>query len=209
MQEPIDPDVAEKVNITYSDEYAAKRRWEDHPYLTDPLGELQVFFDHLPGNIMLDVGCGWGRYVHRFLEKGLQYCGIDHSPEMVSAAQADNPGEEFKVMSYRKIDVPDSSFDALWCCCTFSGEPKHNMPNVLVELRRVLKSDGVIMIVQPAVSESGEDWIENDAGRVLYHADYDLSELEAMLHASGFTTIKTNHNHTQGAMSLLMRKEVT
>jgi SAM-dependent methyltransferase len=201
-----DPDLAEQLGIKYSDDYARSREWEFNDLL-EPKDALKSFYEHLPGNRMLDIGCGWARYVHRFVDHALAYTGIDHSPAMVTVARETYPDQRFELMSYRKLTFPDESFDGLWCCCAFSGEPKHNMPMVLQELKRVLVPGGIIMVVMPAVYESHEGMQSGDDGKpLLYHSHYELDELVCFLEEAGFSTITTKQYWDDGAMSVLVKK---
>ena len=203
----IDPDVAETVGIEYSDAFARDRGWESAGLL-EPTDDLRIFFSNLEGSRILDVGCGWGGYVQRFVSQDLDYIGIDHSTEMVTAAQAANPDQTFSVMSYRELSFRAGRFDGLWCCCAFSGEPKHNMPTVLTGLKQVLRDGGIMMVVMPAVYESHEGMQTDDDGEpVLYHAHYELPELVMLLQAAGFTVIEKHQRYEHGAMSVLVRNE--
>ena len=201
-----DPDFVENLGIAYSDNYARSREWE-YEGLLEPKEDLAMFFKHMPGTRVLDVGCGWARYAHRFFDAGLDYIGIDHSPEMIKVAQGEHPDARFEVMSYRRLEFPVRAFDALWCCCVFGSEPKHNMPTVLESLKRVLIPGGIMMVVLPAVYESQEDLAYDDDGEpVLFHAFYDLDELVTLLEGSGFSTINATNHWQHGAMSVLVRK---
>lgn len=208
MQETLfDPDEAERLGIAYSDSYARDREWE-HEDLSDPTEDIDLFFGHIPGRRMLDVGCGWGRQVYHFLDHGLEYIGIDHSKLMIEAAQEANPGVRFEVMSCHALEFPRDTFDGLWCCCVLSGEPKHNMPAVLRELRRVLTPGGVMMIVMPDVHGTYEELArDNDGNPLLYYSSYELEELSNLLLDSGFADIERNYRISEGAMSVLVRKQ--
>ena len=202
----VDPDFAERLDVTYSDVFARERGWE-YEDMEEPLEDLTSFFRHLPGIRVLDVGCGWARYVYRFISHGLDYVGIDHSVEMINAACETCPNERFELMSYRYLTFKPESFDGLWCCCSFSGEPKHNMPTVLQGLKEVLVPGGAMMVTMPAVYRSHEQMIKDENGDpLLYHSHYELRELTELLESTGFTTIETNPQWQHGAMSVLVQK---
>ena len=40
------------------------------------------------GGAVLDVGCGYGRYLQRFAERGIEATGVDVNPEILRAVQA-------------------------------------------------------------------------------------------------------------------------
>src|SRR3954468_3662489 len=87
-----------------------------------PDEDLGLFFTHLRGPKILDVGSGTARYVRRFVDRGLSYVGIDLSQKMVEIARAANPDQHFEVMSFRQLDFADETFDGIWCCCALGQE---------------------------------------------------------------------------------------
>jgi len=68
-----------------------------------------------PGEQVLDVGCGTGRYLQWFAEMGLEATGVDSSREMVQVAQQRlaGSGEEGQALLADGTDLPfaDDSFD--------------------------------------------------------------------------------------------------
>lgn len=206
MANEIDLDAIEALNMRYSDNFVRRRETSDWN-LSDPLQDIDLFLEHIPGHRMLDVGCGWGRYVGRFIEHGMEYIGIDHSEEMINAARLGNFSRQFQVMSFRKLSFSSESFDGLWCCCVFSGEPKQNMPNVLQELHRVLVKGGIMLVIMPAHNSSGEELVEDEHNApLIWSADYDQRELEQLLEDAGFEIVESNDRWQSGAMSVLVRK---
>lgn len=200
-------DEIEALELSNTDEFARMRRWNDH-YLTDPVDDLDVFFAHIPGRRMLDVGCGWARYVQRFLDRGLEYSGIDFSAEMLKVARESFPSLRFEQTSFRNVGMfADESFDGLWCCCVFGGEPKDNMQHVLQGLHRLLVPGGVMAVIMPAVGPS-EEVLILDVGHqpTAYHSSYDQRELEEMLIHAGFEIIESQLRFQAGAISILVRK---
>lgn len=206
MDDSLDLDAIEALNIKYSDNFA-RRLDLNELELGVPEEEIMLFKDHIPGVSMLDVGCGWAWYARRFTDEGLEYIGIDHSEEMIKAARGNNFGLQFGVMSFRKLQFPDGSFDGLWCCCAFAGEPKQNMPNVLLELKRVLTTGGILHVIMRAESSSGEELLEDSEGKpLLWSADYDQRELEQLLESVGFEVVESNDRWQNETMSVLVRK---
>ena len=50
-------------------------------------GAALDLLDPLPGERILDVGCGEGTLTNRIIERGATVLGIDRSPEMIAAAR--------------------------------------------------------------------------------------------------------------------------
>lgn len=201
-----DPAEIEALELAHSNENARQRIWEAHGTQA-PLDDLYLFFSALSGKKVLDVGCGWGYYVHEFLEAGLSYQGIDLSPEMVKLSRLENPGVQFDVHSYRNLPFADNTFDGLWCCCIFGGEPKHTMPKVLTELKRVLKPDGVMTVIVPITHGSVDEPVHDDDGNLTgWYACYEPLELHQLLESVGFSDVASFDRRHYGAAAVQVRK---
>lgn len=206
LTERFDPIEAERLEQAFWDEQARGRTWDDHD-MGAPTDDLAIFFDNLSGERVLDVGCGWGYYVYEFLDQELDYHGIDLSPEMIAAARERNPDASFAVQSYRDLPFPDDCFDGLWCCCVFGGEPKHNMPQVLAELRRVLQPSGVITVIMPSGRGSVDELAHDPTGTPIgWDAGYTPLELHRLLVEAQFTDVTSFDRQHLGAHTVTARK---
>lgn len=206
LTEPFDPAEAERLERIFWEKQAQGRLWEHHD-VGAPEEDLAIFFNNLPGKRVLNVGCGWGYYVYEFLDHEIDHHGIDISPKMIEIAREDNPDTLFTVMSYRDLHFPDDHFDGLWCCCIFGGEPKHNLPNVLAELKRVLKPGGIMTVIMPITYDSFEKLAYDDAGEVIgWNAGYQPLELHRMLEMAGFSDVTSFDRQHHGAATVLVRK---
>jgi SAM-dependent methyltransferase len=88
---------------------------------TDP--EVEFLVDALglvPGQEVLDVGCGPGRHALALTRRGLRVTGVDASAEFVALAAANAAAEglsvRFDVLDVRDLDA-DGEFDAAICLC--------------------------------------------------------------------------------------------
>jgi SAM-dependent methyltransferase len=98
--------------------------------------------------VMLDFGCGSKPYRDLFQVK--QYVGLD----IINEAH-DHTGEDIDVLyDGKKIPFPDAHFDSIFSSEVF--EHVFNLDEVLAELSRVLKKDGLLLITLPFV------WIEHE-----------------------------------------------
>ena len=99
-------------------------------------------------DIILDVGCGYGRTLNELYSNGYKnLIGIDFSKGMIERAKNINSDIDFRVMNNSKIDLPDNSVDSviLLAVLTCIVEDKEQ-ENLISEIHRVLKKDGVIYI---------------------------------------------------------------
>jgi len=106
-----------------------------------------------PGEKALDVGCGTGGVTipaKQRVGKAGEASGIDPAPEMIALARqkASRAGLEidFRVGVIESLPFPDGIFDAVTSSLMMHHLPEHLQVKGLVEIRRVLKPGGRILI---------------------------------------------------------------
>lgn len=73
---------------------------------------LTKLLQPLPGESLLDIGCGTGYFTWRFAESGHAVTGLDPSPAMLGFAMKHAAaGERFIFGDARALPFPDQSFD--------------------------------------------------------------------------------------------------
>ncbi|WP_424097882.1 class I SAM-dependent methyltransferase [Moorena producens] len=166
----------------------------------------------------LDVGCGTGwavREAAKQLKSG-KACGIDISPKMIENALAQtrnglNQTIEFQVANSEEIPYKDQSFSSI--ICTFSIHHYQNPVRALSEMKRVLKDDGSIVILDSARDVSFPIWLQ-DRGRryfekshVKYYTTKEMKALvaEAELQLVGeITTVNKVMDHNKVFTGLML-----
>lgn len=199
-------DEIERIDRAWTDAFAQRKGWEDF-FLHDPVDDLDIFFTHLPGTRILDAGCGWGRYVFRFLEKKLDYTGIDYSVEMLKVAQENNPYTRFVEGTCSAMPFSDTHFDGLWSCCSLSGVPKQYLPLILTEYHRVLCTNGTLMVVMPGPGYSDESMGSDETGHSIFQATYTLEEFRDCLYQAEFHVSECAYRYERGSMFFLAKKK--
>ncbi len=199
-------DEIETIDRTWTDQFAKRAGWNEHE-MEDPIDDLEIFFQALSGTLILDSGCGWGRFVWRFHDQNLEYVGLDQSIEMLNVARENNPESIFIESSFRKIPYPSEYFDGVWICCALSGVPKNNIVEVLAEHKRILKQGGVIMIVMPMLNESSEQLFTDSVQPPLYQSYYFMNEFMGCVTEAGFDIVSYGRRPGPGSFSILARKK--
>ena len=77
------------------------------------------YFQPKPGEKILDIGCGYGRFLFECAPKGMICFGIDPSKEMINIANDLNDhmkqNIEFKIGDYTNVQFENNFFDHIWC----------------------------------------------------------------------------------------------
>lgn len=106
---------------------------------------LDSFVEEVAGPAVLDAGCGPGRDVAYFHDRGLDPVGVDLARGMVEYARERRPGE-YLVMDVRALGFADDRFDGVWCPATVFFAPPAEMEAALREFVRVLRPEGVARV---------------------------------------------------------------
>jgi ubiquinone/menaquinone biosynthesis C-methylase UbiE len=124
---------------TYDFHYDHHRGKKYHTHLSNHL--LNV----LPrGGNLLDIGCGTGLFVEKYIQNGGQGTGLDISEKMVAKARHRCPDCEFIVGTGEKLPFDNDSFDAVSSVLVFSYVK--DPVAMLAEVYRVLKPGGSVAL---------------------------------------------------------------
>lgn len=121
---------------------------------------INIFGD-LSGKIALDFGCGAGRTAQLLLSMGAaKVVGVDHNQSMIDQAnKLSNPKFEFLKID-TTIPFPENTFDAVMAAHVFvEVSSLTEMKRISSETYRVLKSDGVFVIITNNSQAIGRNYI--------------------------------------------------
>jgi 2-polyprenyl-6-hydroxyphenyl methylase / 3-demethylubiquinone-9 3-methyltransferase len=127
--------------------------WEGVPAGREPpdLSRRLAFLrSHVqPGQRVLDVGCGEGRFAMALADAGAQVVAIDVAEEPLRRARARRADLDVRLVEPEgPWPLEDASFDVVW-----AGETIEHVANTaawLSEVRRVLRSGGCLLLSTPA-----------------------------------------------------------
>lgn len=146
-----------KLEIVYEAQYAPIYDSKYHdpiPYCLMDEYLAKIVRDHV--NIekkeklrLLDLGCGPGSMVGWIIKAipGIEIHGIDISPSMIQIAREKYPNVSFQVGDAENIPFDASYFDVVLCSGMLHHFPDINP--ILLEIKRVLKKDGVFIAREP------------------------------------------------------------
>jgi 2-polyprenyl-6-hydroxyphenyl methylase/3-demethylubiquinone-9 3-methyltransferase len=97
---------------------------------------------------VLDVGCGEGYFAAALTRAGMEVVAIDVAAEPLRRASVSHPALDLRLVEPEApLPLEDSSFDVVW-----AGETIEHVADTaqwLSELRRVLRSGGLLLISTP------------------------------------------------------------
>lgn len=108
---------------------------------------LDKFADMVHGKgPVCDLGCGPGHVARYLHERGVAAFGLDLSSAMVQAARLLNPGIEYLQGNMHSLSMDDESWAGIVAFYCLIHIPRNQMVEVLLELYRVVKPDGLLLL---------------------------------------------------------------
>jgi len=179
------PDAAElaqiaRATLAHYDDHAVsfEAGTRDH----DVSQNVDALLDHIEGRApftILDLGCGPGRDLVAFRDRGHEAIGLDGSARFVEMARAAS-GCEVLHQSFFALELPARRFDGIFANASLFHVPVQELPRVLGALRAALKPRGVLFSSNPR-GHGEEGW--NGGRFAVYH---DLDGWRRHLTAAGF-----------------------
>jgi ubiquinone/menaquinone biosynthesis C-methylase UbiE len=139
------------------------------------------------GGSFCDLGCGPGQIARYLHDRKVDACGIDLSDEMVRQAQRLNPNILFRQGNMSSLDnVPDDSFAGIAAFYSIIHIPRHQLVQTLRQLRRVLRSSGVLLLTFHIGKEvvRRDEWWDKSVCLDFYF--FETGEMKAFLREANF-----------------------
>lgn len=104
-----------------------------------------IFLSFLPNNAkILDAGCGSGRDVKAFIDKGYSVDAFDASQEL-SRLASQYSGVPVRTLRFNELNSYQE-YDGIWCCASLLHIPYSELEDVFIRLRNACKQRGIIYI---------------------------------------------------------------
>jgi ubiquinone/menaquinone biosynthesis C-methylase UbiE len=178
---------------TYDYHYDHRRGRKYHTHLSNHLMKA------LPeGGNLLDIGCGTGLFVEKYIQHGGRGTGLDLSEKMVAKARHRCPDCEFIVGTGEKLPFGDNSFNAVSSVLVFSYV--RDPGAMLSEVYRVLEPGGSVALCTlgrklitsgiPSLYKIGEKIrIKHVVMKDFGEHYYDEKEMNALFDNAGFCNV--------------------
>jgi SAM-dependent methyltransferase len=120
---------------------------------------IDALLAHIRGRhpfVILDLGCGPGRDLKTFSDRGHLAVGLEGSARFAAMARA-HSGCEVWQQDFLRLTLPPQRFDGIFANAALFHVPGQELPRVLSELHATLKRDGVLLSSNPR-GDDEEGW---------------------------------------------------
>ena len=149
-----------------------------------------------PDYMILDVGCGGGKAITRLAKRAVlgKVFGIDYSVDMVEYSQKINKTliaenrVKIREGSVEKTGFPDNFFDLVTAIETYYFWPR--LPNALQEIKRVLKPEGKLLLVNEMVKDGVYEVEHAEMIEKTQVCLFPLEEIRRIMESVGFVNVQ-------------------
>jgi ubiquinone/menaquinone biosynthesis C-methylase UbiE len=165
-----------------------------------------------PNYVILDVGCGGGKTVNRLAKRvplGKVF-GLDYSADMVEYSKKVNKKliaeDQVEIVegSVEKMGFPDNFFDLVTAFETYYFWP--SFFDAVQEIRRVLKPDGKLLLVNEMVKDGVDDVKRAKMIKQAHVHLIPLDEIRAIMQNVGFEDVQIFTNAGSPWNAVLAKK---
>ncbi len=156
------------------------------------------------GKKALDYGCGAGRSTRYLKKLGYDTIGVDISPDMLKHAQLEDGFGEYYQIKSGQLPFDDMSFEIVFSSFVLLEVPsKEEMKEILLEMERVTKKNGTIVIVTSIAESYKGNWISFsfDFPENMQHLEIELGRLFNNIGLTGSRNFKYKKRVTSVPLS--------
>jgi len=153
---------------------------------------LRLLMDLIPkGSKILDMGCGSGLPITKFLAQHHDVTGVDISEKQVELARRQVPEATFIKADMADISFPDETFRAICSFTAIIHVPREEHADLFKQFYRMLEMGGLLL-----VTLGSTDWVssEDDSwfGVKMFWSHYGPETTIDMLEDAGFRVIQSS-----------------
>ena len=165
-----------------------------------------------PDTPILEYGCGYGRNCAHLQASGFQtVIGCDSSLEMIKRGKLEYPELTLFQSKDIKIAYPDGYFGGILFCALLTCIPESDLKEkIILEAKRLLRTDGVIHIVE-FCSSSGKVFESGLGVKMHYQKPDEIRELLGVFYSEikfEVTAVQTMSGKTAQAINYFGKREV-
>jgi SAM-dependent methyltransferase len=138
-----------------------------------------------PPGPVVDLGCGPAQVAQYLIGRGHQVIGIDFAPAMLAVAAKLVPQASLVAADLLALPLRAGCCAAIVVSYSLHHLPKARLPGALAQFGRILRPDGVLVIVTHG--GSSQELLDRPGGPIVL-SRYSPDELADLLSAAGFAT---------------------
>jgi len=140
-----------------------------------------------PGAHVLDVGCGAGVPVDRYLvERGCRVTGIDLSPVQIALARTGVPEAAYAVGDMSALHPTAYTVDAVVSLYAICHTPREQHGRILAMFSSFLPDGGLLLVTMGASAWEG---VEQFHGAPMWWSHYDSATNRRLIEGAGFSIL--------------------
>ena len=178
-----------------AERYLASKDAED----PTPLAALEELARELsPGAAVLDLGCGAGVPVTRWLAQRFAVTGVDLSARQLELARRHVPAASFFKADMTDLSLAPETFDAVVALHSIIHVPRAEHPGLLGKIRRWLKPGGAFLATWALGEWEGEESDWEGWGAPMRWSHHDGETSLKLLRSAGFAIERAEARKTRG-----------
>jgi len=164
--------------------------------------------DPTAGDVIADIGCGTGEFLHEMLQNGWAADGVEKDKSAAGFARQQH-GLNIKNEELTDCDYPEKSFDVItmWHVLEHLDNPNA----VIAKIKLLLKNDGLLLIALPNIASPDakfyqNNWVALDAPRHVTHFTGESMDYLCSLH--GLRLVKSHQLVLDAFFNCLMSEKI-
>lgn len=193
----MDENIKSIIKKSYNNNAKLRDKNEIEPWKVQELNKVLSNIENKRPSTLLDIGAGAGLYGKYFKNNGLEVTCIDISSSMIKLCK--EKGLNAYVMDFYNLKFEKNYFDVIWSLNTLLHVPKKSIEEVLKNIKRVLKPNGLFYLGLYGGDNFEGIWKEDiyEPKRFFsFYKDEMIKELvQKYFEIESFETIKINNGH--------------
>ncbi len=156
-----------------------------------------------PGATVLDLGCGSGIPIDKFLiDKGFKVIGIDISEKQIELAKQNTPTAEFFVKDMSELKNGEFSVDAVVSFYAIFHTPREEHQELFKKINSFLPEGGLILVTMGSGEWEGEE--DDFHGAKMWWSHYGAEKNREIIEKAGFEIILNEIDTSGGERHLFI-----
>lgn len=156
-----------------------------------------------PGSTVLDVGCGAGIPVDKYLEEhGFKVIGLDISEKQIELAKKNLPNQSFQVKDMSELVEGEFQVNAAVSFYAIFHTPRERHPEIFRKINSFLPEGGIILVTMGSGEWEGTE--DDFHGAKMFWSHYGAEKNKAIIQEAGFDILFDEVDESGGEKHLVI-----